>query len=260
MTQSIRKRLYLENEKTIDWWRAEQLSALEAGTHSVFAQGIAAQVAKLPSGSAPARAVPWPDHVADALRRCYRTGHDLHRLAHLAYTGKVELSVRDDVVAELMPPHSSSVWYGRDYQAVDAVEGTGSVVQAAFQSKQILVADLYPTGRIPGKDLRELNLDIRLKAPCNLDSSSPDVQLGLLLVADYGSLHGHTLLPCGSKYGKLVHDQWNDAGATDWQVELVSQLHSLDLHVVHQSSLPAWPLPQPYGCPLALHWFLVMPN
>lgn len=215
----------------------------------------------------------WLGELGSAFNECFKTTTDLQRLAFLAYTGKVEDPVRDEVLWQLSKKQqsvmgSAALWYGREYKSVDGVKGPGltpeALACAAFQAKQMCVADVYD---FSNDLLHHLNLDIRVKAPCNLRNRASSIQVGTLLVLDYGTVQ-RTMMPNGEKYIVQAKAQWLKKGRkdgeidTNWQGVLLERLAGLGLEVNCQGE---WDLPdlRDGNSPesdFKLHWFLVTPN
>ena len=274
MGEPKRKKTYLQ--EPIEVWRGKQIEAIaaEPEAYADFVGAIQEGLFKLYRSESAPSVASWLAELKGALARSFPEPAAKDDLAFLAYTGKVEHPVRDEVILRLKEAASDfscNAWYAREYAAVDAVKGAEDFGYAALQAKQIYVADLFDSKGVaratPGKDLRELNLDVRLKAPCNLKTDALAVQVGLLLVADFGGRAG--MRAPSLAYRDLVEAQWSGFGAaticSTWEDELDKRLRTLGLQVAVTDGQPvkgAWK-GRPQGSssqPIHIHWFLVVPE
>jgi len=93
-----------------------------------------------------------------------------------------------------------------------------------------------------------------------LNSKSSDVQVGLLLVADFGS-QSLTLNSSAKKYEHLITRQSRPREPQDWRLVLDGQLGKLALSVARDGDHEmkgSWQ-GSTNGCQITIHWFIVIP-
>lgn len=193
----------------------------------------------------------WFEELEVALRGLYQAcAHEANasagladKLAYFAYTGKVELIVRDELAWALQRRREQKGIdggsIGREYKRIDLVAFDGDEeLEYLLQSKALYVGDLIPSGRwnsVPHQLLNELADDVHVKARDTSDKPTA----GLLLVTDFPT-------PPSGLVSRLAYDGIvkRQRGMSVAGEDLRAQLSSLLKATVDSSGDPA---------PLELH-------
>ncbi len=219
--------------------------------------------------------IEWERELVEALRGlflekeggpCDRERASAEKLAYLAYTGKVENFVRDELAYRLNQQLIGRAEVGREVDRVDLVAiGNNGQLALALQAKAIYCGDLLSQGRWrpkPHSLLNNLAEDLHCKCCATFQN-----RIGLLLVthiAQGESPRNDALLAYPKVVKRASRIMANGSG---WQVLRAN----LRTYLQETVSTPGSPAPlslqcvdgswsgSAFGAQVEVHWFLVRP-